>query len=288
MGNTRPIKVPLGSVLSGTLQDGTPFAFSSYDSERIPDGTLTLEAAALSPKGPSIVTLPGDPSPMSIRSGQTLRVDDGGTVGASFNAGRGSTVNVTGGEVGYNFEAVGAQVNISGGTVGNSFDAMDGSIVNISGGRVGSHFDAIGGSTVNISGGLVSFAFDAFDGSTVNLSGGRIGGYFKAREGSTVNIFGEKFVLQGRDITDSLEPGVPFTISTRGGILEGILADGSPFSFELRSGNYSFKDQFDDDALLTVTLGSHVVPEPNTLLLGLLAWTLIAGRRVGFSSARLG
>ena len=46
-------------------------------------------------------------------------------VSLNFNAGRGSSVVVTGGQLGSNFEAVGATVTIAGGTVGANLDAFD-------------------------------------------------------------------------------------------------------------------------------------------------------------------
>ena len=56
VGNTLPLIVPIGSVLSGTFQDGTPFAFTSQESDfltryrksvRYFVEPLTLEAATL-------------------------------------------------------------------------------------------------------------------------------------------------------------------------------------------------------------------------------------------------
>ncbi|MCH7752458.1 MAG: hypothetical protein IH898_09935, partial [Planctomycetes bacterium] len=217
VGNMLAFNLPDGSVLSGTLADGTPFAFASLDSDNIDPNTLTLIAAAIAPVGPAVITLPSDPAPLGIRTGQTLVVDNGGILGDNFNAGWGSVVEVNaGGQVGNNLEAVGAQVTISGGSVGNDFDAYSGSVVNISGGSVGDDF--------------------------------------QASNGSEVNLFGIQFVLDGSDVTASLTIGAPFTITDRNVTLNGLLADGSPFSFDLNSTNVSGQDYFDLGALLTVTL----------------------------------
>jgi hypothetical protein len=209
--------------------------------------------------------------PLGVRNGQTLIVNDGGVVGDNFNSGLGSTVLVTGGQLGANFEAVGAQVIISGGSVGNFFVAFDGSTVNISGGTIGSFFEAhdgstvnisggvfdrffsYHGSTVNISGGMLGDRFDAFDGSTVNISGGTVGDRFTALNGSSVNLFGTEFVLDGIDITASLITNVPLAITDRDITLSGLFADGSPFSFDLNS-TITGEDLFDPLALLSVTL----------------------------------
>ncbi len=132
VGDTLAFDIPAGSLLSGTLADGTPFGFSisaliPLVQDRFASGSLTLHAAALPAIGPATITTPDDPVPLGIRAGQTLVVEDGGAVGDHFNAGWGSTVEVTGGQVGENFEAVGATVNISGGQIGEEFDVYQGS-----------------------------------------------------------------------------------------------------------------------------------------------------------------
>jgi len=217
-----PFFLPDVSVLSGTLTDGTPFAiaFSPFEGGFFSNGTLTLETTSLPVVGPAMTVVPNDPAPLGIRSGQTMYVDNGGVVGDHFNAGLGSVVHVTGGQVGVNFEAVGALVTISGGSVGDEFDAMDG--------------------------------------STVNISGGSIGEGFGAFSGSTVNLFGTLFVLDGLDISGTLMTNVPVQITERNVSLEGLLADGSPFSFDLNelinSSSSSLTDFFDPNAFLTITL----------------------------------
>jgi len=189
VGDTLAFNLPNGSVLSGTFADGTPFAFSSVDADTIGNGTLTLKADSLPPIGPANIVLPNDPLPLGLRTGQMLVVNNGGVVGDDFNADLGSVVNIIGGQVGSNFEAMGVDVTISGGTVGYEFDAFSGSTVDISGGSVGINFQAHNGSEVNISGGLVGDTFRAANGSMVNITGGVVGDGFRAFDGSEVNIF---------------------------------------------------------------------------------------------------
>ena len=226
-GSTLPLNLPSFSLLSGTYADGTPFAISSADGDWIADGTLKLHASPLPAIGPSTIVIPGDTAPTSIRNGQTLYLSNEGILGNQFNAGLGSHLIMTGGQIGNHFEAVDAQITISGGEIGHSFDAFDnstveisggtiqsmaayaGSIVNISngvlgkqfrarinstvnisGGEVGDEFNSYEGSTVSISGGLVGDDFHAGYGSHVNITGGSVGRDFLARNGSTVNIFG--------------------------------------------------------------------------------------------------
>jgi len=276
VGNTLAFNLPSGSLLSGTLADGTPFAFSSQDSDFFTDGTLTLEAATSPPVGPAVIMLPADPAPLGVHSGQTLVVEEGGLLGENFNAGWGSTVQINAGQVGNNFEAVGAHVTVSGGTVGAGFDAFAGSTVTISGGSVGGAFLAESGSTVNISGGTVGDFFRAENDSTINISGGSVGDHFTSGSTSTVagsivnisggsigdyfrvfagsvNWFGTQFILDGNDLTGTLSPNVPLTITDRNVTLSGVLADGSPFSIDLDSNPYS-NNLFDPNAILTITL----------------------------------
>ncbi len=336
-GNTLAFDLPDESVLSGTLADGTPFAFSSLTSEfsslildTIAPGTLSLEKAALPPVGQALITVPSDPVPLGVHDGQALLVNDGGVIGANFNAGWGSTVEITGGTVGSNFEAVGAlvnisgdsqldgivafigstvnipggtvsrlqafqgsQVNISGGSVG-FVDVNKGSVVNISSGSVGSFFRANEASTVNISGGSIGSSFMA-NGSVINFSGGSIGRNFRANSGSVVNfsggsigerfradssseihLFGTQFVLDGVDITASLALDVPFTITDRNVTLEGLLADGSDFSFGQLDSRLGFL--IDPNALLTVSLVMPV-PEPSAAALLITCGLLLVGQK---------
>jgi hypothetical protein len=220
-------------------------------------------------------TTPGDPVPTGIRGDQTVTVMEGGVVGHNFTAGWGSTVNVIGGEVGANFEASGALVRIEGGTVAHGMGALPGSKLFISGGSVGAGLYAFTGSNVMITGGSIGDTFQAFSGSNVIISGGAIGDGFNAEPGSnvtitggtlgddiqaevnsTVNIVGTQFTLNGVDFTASLAMSTPWEVTQRDVTLAGVLADGTPFSFELDS--VPKVDQgsiqvFEPDALLTVT-----------------------------------
>lgn len=426
VGNT--VQPTLGGtfMLTGNLANGTPFAF--YRENTIGDGfatgALTLQAATLPAISPSTITASTDPVPLGIRSGQTLIVDSGGSLGNSFNAGRGSTltvetggsvatnleaieatVNVTGGTIGTRFDAFpdttvnvsagsidlglqlhagsqlnltggsidddllakagshvnmtdgsiggnfrtasgststlaggyvasgmiaftgstiditgtsigsgmsisgvanvdggsisssarinvdgqlnlvsgsvgnsltinsggkvtvsggslgnqvdangGSEIEITGGMVGNDFDAGTGSTVTLSGGTIGDRFEARGGSRVNLEGGVVGNSFDARTNSFVTLSGGSIGDDFDASSGSTIRLIGSSFLLDGLDITNTLTPGSPFTVTDRDVTLTGIFADDTPFAFDLNSTNAIDADYFDPAATLTLTI----------------------------------
>ena len=226
--------------------------------------------------GPAVIAAPSDPVPTGIRGGQTLVIQDGGVVGRNFTAGFGSTVKVSGGELGDNFEAAGGLVHVEAGTVGQFMDALPGSVVHISGGTVGVGLTVYDGSTVNISGGAVGGDVEALSGSTLAISGGSVaqinaedgsnvtisGGTliaeeFQAEEGSTVNLVGTQFLLNGFDFTASLAMNTPWKVTQRDVTLAGVLADGTPFSFDLASVPSQFGGFFDPNGLLTVT---RVIP----------------------------
>ena len=313
LGTSLAFDPPFGTVLSGILSDGTPFAVSNNDADWIDTGTLTLTTTTLPAVGPALTHVSDDTSLMSIRNGQTLIVEEGGSLPRGFHAGIGSKVIINGGYVGVNFEAIGSEVlinggaidvvfdafsgsvvtmtggtmggvaeitngsifNLSGGSIDNGFQAHAGGTMNISGGSIGRAFKAYSGSLVNISGGSVGEEYDAFGGSTTNISGGMVGDKFSAGFNSIVNLIGTEFVLNGIPITESLTPGIPLTIEDRNVTLSGLLSDGSPFSFFLDSSFTPSGDSFSSGALVTVTQ----IPEPCTIMLcGIASILTLIGR----------
>ena len=97
-----------------------------------------------------------------------------------------------------------------------------------------------------------------------------MGDQFGAFDSSYVNLIGNKFVLDGSEL-EGLIVGEPFTITNRDVTLSGLLADGSPFSFELNSTESDISDFFSRDATLRVTL----VPEPSCIVLAFIGTLLI-------------
>ncbi|MCO6045614.1 hypothetical protein NG895_17085 [Aeoliella sp. ICT_H6.2] len=274
VGDLVAIDIPSGSILSGTLTDGTPFHSSDYS---IDAGVLTLEMAQLPPALPAAINLPGDHVPFGIREGQTLSVVSGGTVGDGFIAGWGSTLQVDGGSVGEDAVAIGAEVGVAAGSIGDSFRAFSGSHVHVTGGLLEGRVDALEGSIFDISDGSVAgpllardggevnvsggslFRLVAFEGSEVNLSGGSLSESFIAGAGSTVNIYGTSFRGVRGDFTPFLMPGVPYEITGRDFTLHGVLADGTPFSFDLNTSFMQFADRFETGAFISVILVPSVL-----------------------------
>jgi hypothetical protein len=257
IGNTQIVNLSNASVLSGTLADGTPFAFTDqydYDSQEDIAGSITLQAAALPAIGPPVIVVSTNAALAGLRTGQTLTVNAGGSIGADFQAGRGASVVLDGGSIGPNLEAAGATVEILAGSVDAQFDAFHDSVVNVHGGSVGRQFDAASGSTVNISGGSVDDDFLAWSGSHVTLSGGVMGDHFLSASGSAVTISGGEFRLDGvliaglESIGNSVAFNMPFHST-----FSGTLADGTPFAFNNRFDTDIFADG-------TITLEAAALP----------------------------
>ncbi|MFO0899768.1 MAG: hypothetical protein U0836_20250 [Pirellulales bacterium] len=244
------IDIPVGSILSGVLADGTPFMLGDPLDDQIANQTLSLHPEAVPPSLPGTIHVPPEADPRSIRDGQTLILDNGGVVGDLFRAGRGSTVIMNGGQLGAGSAAIGAKVEIHGGQVRDDFAAEVGSTVDISGGTVGAFFDAGKNVQVNLSGGSVGTGFRALSGSVVNVTGGSVGAFFSVGPGATVNIsggsmgqnvdamaegslnvFGGEFRLNGVLIADLETPGKTLAVNIpANGVVSGTLADGTPFA----------------------------------------------------------
>jgi hypothetical protein len=241
VGNTIAFDIPASTVLSGTLADGTPFAITARDGDVVFPGALMLEAAELPPVGPALVDAATDPIALGVRSGQTLVVGLGATVPHAYNAGRGSRVDINGGAVGSNFEAVSAEVNLVSGSVGEYFDALDGSVVTMSGGELGFSATVDGGSRFDLSNGIVS-SLSATRGGIIRMSGGQISSGISAREGAAIEL--SRGVVGSLGADDSI-------VDVSGGEVRGSFAAGPGSNVVIRGGR--FGDAFRSSA------GSSVV-----------------------------
>jgi hypothetical protein len=214
-GTVRQIDLPEHGVLSGTLEDGTPFALSASEGVFAP-GTLRLHAAEIPAPGPMVLRVPSDAAPQGLRSGQTLFLADGGVIGEYFTAGWGSTMRMTGGRIGDGFQTVGSFVNVSGGEI-ESLKALFGSVVNISGGTVNYQVRSLKGSIVNLSGGMVGEGIYAYDDGRVNMSGGTVDGFVYVSNQSSMNI-------SGGAVTRGITLIGPSSLTVAGGNINGIAA----------------------------------------------------------------
>jgi len=226
------ISLGANDVFTGTLSDGSTFIFSERStilSARDPNDNLsnvTLTSGALPPLdlSPMVVATANPIRPSGLRAGQTLTLQNGGELGGNFEV-VGATLNVEGGELGPSAAALRSEVNISGGSVGTDFIAHSGSEVNISGGSIGGRIDVLSGSSVSISGGTVGGNFNARSGSAVSISAGAVGSGFNAESGSDVELIGGNFELNGTAFSGSIISLAADDIFT------GTLTDGSAFVF---------------------------------------------------------
>jgi hypothetical protein len=246
VGSTQQLSIAEGSILTGTLADGTPFSFSTRDSAHI--GLVRLTVAAL-PAAPSVISVPNLPAPRGVRDGQTLIVSSGGAVGSHFRAGWGSSVNLNaGGVIGSDFAVLdGSHVSIAGGSVGQYFAAKSGSVVSISGGAVDRNVSVSDGATISISGGSIGDELVAGFGSHVSVSGGVIGDHMTANGVLTVSggsigrglqttnmatLVGGDFRLNDVPVAGLNTIGDSALLHPApGAMLTGTYADGTPFVF---------------------------------------------------------
>jgi|GEM_PF-7073368 len=174
----------------------------------------------------------------------------GGEIGsASFGNGSMVAIEMSGGALGDNSWS-GGVFRMTSGVVGDGF--LVNGFAQIRGGQIGERFRI--GAKAEISGGLLEDGFWAGPRANVELLGGQFGDGIKADSGSRVTIYGKRFVLDGVDITETLSYGEAFAVDARDVLLEGSLADGGGFVFDLDSEPTQEAAGFHDDALLWVTL----------------------------------
>jgi hypothetical protein len=244
------------SILGGTV--GENFLADGGTTVNISGGTVH---SGLSATHASTINVTGGTiwSDVSLHEASTLNLDGSVTI-PSVNVHSQSRVNVYDGFLGIDEIDPGADIHIYGGEVFIG-DLPEDSLTSITGGLIGDEnrgLVALAGSTVNIKGGSYRTLFGEagliFADNTI-----------KAFPDSSINLFGSSFILDGVDLTAGLNPGEPITISDRDVLLRGALADGSPFSFFLRSLNnatpnlgigslYAGGHYIDPDATLTIML----------------------------------
>lgn len=291
-------------VLSGTLTDGSGFIISPLANDVAQSVQFTIAPLPIADLNLIVINGSSPPAPQGLRPGQSLRLEEGGTLPAHFAVAN-ATLDIMGGVVEENLEISNSHVRISGGNItgvfGSQMDVYDGSTVdieggivrgaidiftgaemNISGGQVGRFDDGTAGAlriydngVVNITGGAVGDRLTILDGGQVNISGGMISDrFFKADENGEVHFFGESFLIDGVPLTDLLINEAKL-ITERDVNLSGILADGLAFSIDLNSTSIGDEAVFDLNSTVTVTL----IPEPGTLTLFLCGMACTLRRR---------
>lgn len=224
------VNLPGGSILTGTLADGSAFALSSVRSggpnpsnpsgggDYIADGTLTLTQHVLPPLASETIVVPSVSPPTGLRKNEILSLQAGGALGDNFTA-VDSEILIDGGSVGGNMELVRGSLTLSSGTIGDTTNIHQWSVFRIDGGSVGIDMQARSGSTVSLSSGSIGSDMELLS-STLIMSGGTIGRDLSAESASKVRISGGSI---SRDFVATQS-----VVEVSGGTLRELLArDGS-------------------------------------------------------------
>jgi hypothetical protein len=202
--------------------------------------------------------------PFIARDGSLVEIN-GGTIGdtsgtSSFHAMPGSTVTVNGGRLGAISSALASRFTVNGGEVGDHFIATQDSIVTINDGMFGRYMELqLVKATIN---GGKFMDVEIRDGGVVDLRGGTFAETPTVNSFSKLTVWGREFALNGVPLAN-LTPNSPLVISQRGVTLNGVLADGSAFSFD----TFAIRP----DATLTVVL----VPEGSSTRMAILSTGLL-------------
>jgi hypothetical protein len=186
------------------------------------------------------------PGTTTSNESSIINLSDG--VVAGIDLAGNNILNITGGTItgncylGNSQSFAFAQANISGGTFESSFYNGTRSIANIIGGTFESSLILAG---------------------EANISGGSLAGPFYVS--GSLQFVGRQFLLDGIDITNTLTPGIPLTVTQRNVTLSGLLADGSPFDFNLNESPGVGVDYIVPTATLTIALAA--VPEPSGVVM---------------------
>jgi hypothetical protein len=166
--NDDDITLALNDVFTGVLSDGSAFIFSPRAGDALAGVSLQRTSLPSVDATPIIVDGQSPTSPVALREGQSLTLLEGGVLSNSFQAIGATTrieggtvgdcveiadgrVDINGGTVGMDFKAMlGAVVNVNGGQIDREFAIYDDSEVNIRGGSFFNGFKAYPGSAVNL------------------------------------------------------------------------------------------------------------------------------------------
>lgn len=253
-GDAAPLSLPVGAIFTGVFEDGTPFAFSSLDSDAIADNVVTLRHAPTPTATQGVIIASVDGLPSGVRTGQTLIADSGAVVKSAFNVAPGAALEVTsGGSFQNELEAVDATVRVNGGRIDGRLDLFRNSLLDLGNGVVSSAY-LFDGSMADISGGKLSSAY-VHDGARLTLSSGSVlnlfaragssvdlrGGFtpfIDSQSGSDIQISGSQFRLNGVpvDLSSATQEGVAVNLPS-GAQLTGVLESGQPFGFRAVSFN---------------------------------------------------
>jgi hypothetical protein len=210
----------------------------------------------------------GELGPATLIQASAVVTVHGGTVlPVVSNAG---DFTVLGGQVQGGLSA-GGKLTVAGGQVGPIVPSQ-GSQIFLKGGEIAGTLSPFNGTTFTMTGGTWKGNFWFSVGSTLNLSGGTVQDQLSL--GDTILNLTVRSALVGGAPIAGIVPGVPQVVTQRDTTLSGVLADGTPFSFDMNSGFAPDQDSFPTTATVNVT----VVPEPAAAALMLGAVVLLRRR----------
>ncbi|WP_442483678.1 hypothetical protein [Aeoliella sp. SH292] len=237
-GDTLEIAVPSGAFLSGILADGHGFVLSPDDGTNLTPATLRLVRAELAPAEPGTIVVPPDAAPLTARAGQTIRVEQQGSLPGQFVAGIGSRIEVAGGSVGFNSRYVGAELVVEGGNIGSTARLYEGTTAVMHDGVISVGFTANNGTSFEMNGGLLHGFFRARSGSDVDIRGGRVMSDFVADAGSSLRLVGSEFRVDGVPVSELVNVGDSSQLNlVDGQLLTGVLSDGTGVAFHYDDGD---------------------------------------------------
>ena len=227
-------------IFTGTLQDGSAFVIAGVDGEDISSIRLNQVAIPELDLNPITVNNAGQNAPAGLRAGQTLSLVDGGDLGENFET-VGATINIAGGIVGEGATFFDSDVTISGGSFGEDL-AIINSQFEITDGALGFR-SFIDNSVGTISGGSIPSVsssgsrFEINNDSQVTITGGEIGDLSLVND-SVVDIsggiIGERFSVFGES-TANISGGTFGNFFTAAGTANVNITDGEFGSFNASS-----------------------------------------------------
>ncbi len=231
-----------GEVLSGTFEDGNVFIVTPLAGGGLSGISLVSGVVAPADLTPIVIDDSADVAPAGLRLGQSLTLLDEGLLRQNFNVAGGS-IDVHGGVVDFGLRLDHATARFSGGTIRAGVDVLPGSTASIHGGSFQTDFDV--------------------------------------HAGGTLSIYGRDFAINGEPIS-GLTVGQASTIAQRDATLTAVLADGSPFVFQMVSVDNPNSTGTSDPSYVSplATLTVTLVPEPTALMqLVSLAGAFFAARK---------
>ena len=250
------ISIAAGDVFTGTLTDGSAFIFNNEVGDSLNNVQLNQTAVPEVDITPVFVSSLTPNAPSSLRSGQTLTLEQGGIINSEF-------------------ETIGGVININGGSFADD-TAFFNTTVNLNDGSIAGEVAALAGSELNLFGGTIDGLVAGF-GSEINLHGGVFQSRVFANAGSAIDVFATEFSINGQEI-DFADLDSPLLIDARDFSLSGVFTDGTEFQYFV--GSFSSGDlTVSPNAILQLNLVATAVPEPSAAFFLALSGMVMIGRR---------